>query len=289
MLMPNFAIFLLTTSIYAAVQLDDFDEVARQYAENKAREYGRTLKWYDIYGKQKHLMERPQYHRYKITAWSDNVKYGVVEKTVEKPGYVYTQWFHNSQSVPIVTEFSREVQLKNSYSWSVSNSVKMYTEIKASAGIPGVLGVNTFFNSSIDLQSTESQTTVQTEIYSVKNIITIPPNKSVKAEFIVTEKDVQVPWEADVEITGWIAMWFDPKYNNHWLWFHPITSLANAKFKYSRNGGLLYHSKGTFRGLRGVDTVLKTYEYELMGSAFAYYKALKPLKVTEYKPNMMKL
>ena len=50
---------------------------------------------------------------------------------------------------------------------------------------------------------------------------------------------MDVPWEADVIIGGYIAIWFEEKYNGHWLWFHPITALSNKDFKI-RNGSELW-------------------------------------------------
>lgn len=274
------------------VEIADFDAVAADYVRRKSQEYGRSVSWWDLYGKHSHLQERPEYHKYKMKAWSDDVQYGQVTKTIEKPGYVYSQWFHNAQSVPLVTEFHRQVELRSTYTWSVSSSVKMNTEIKATAGIPDYLGVNAFFNSSVDLQDSRSQTRQEKEMYSVKNIVTIPPGKSVKAEFVVTEKDVEVPWEAEVELEGWIAIWFSEKHDGHWLWFHPISFLAGPTFPLTDDGRRLHHrAKGTFRGMRGVDTSLKTYEYDLIETKMAPQKKkeMKPIRVTELKPNMIRL
>uniref|UniRef100_T1IT03 Cytotoxin n=1 Tax=Strigamia maritima TaxID=126957 RepID=T1IT03_STRMM len=256
---------IISSVVSSEVDLDNFDDVAKQYAEKKAKEYERTLVWYDIYGTHQHLAERDEYKKYKIGVWSDDVEYGKIDKTIEKPGHIYTQWYHNAQSVPITAEFSREVELKSSYSWSKSSNFKMGVQVDVSVAVPQIfLGVNVKINTSLELQNSKSETIEQTETYGVKNVITIPPKKSVKAEFIVTEKDVQIPWSANVEITGYIAMWFEPKYNDHWLWFHPITALANDKFKKSEDGKrLIYHAKGLFRGLRGIDSTLKTSEYDV--------------------------
>jgi hypothetical protein len=56
------------------------------------------------------------------------------------------------------------------------------------------------------------------------------------------DTDVEMPWEADVFLTGYIALWLEPQYNGHWLWFHPAWKL------FSCDGGNLLQVYGN--GLR---------------------------------------
>ena len=48
--------------------------------------------------------------------------------------------------------------------------------------------------------------------------------------FTIVEREVEVPWTADVFIDGAIACWYDTKYNGHWLWFYGVSNLANGDF-----------------------------------------------------------
>ena len=50
------------------------------------------------------------------------------------------------------------------------------------------------------------------------------------------EREVEVPWHADVYINGYVACWFEPKWDGHWLYFYPVWKLANADFRENGNG-----------------------------------------------------
>merc|ERR1712228_857994 len=115
------------------------------------------------------------------------------------------------------------------------------------------------FKTELSLSSTQGKTTTETESFTVENHIPVAPKTSVKVVFTVIEREVEVPWTANVWVGGSIACWFEPKWNEHWLWFFPVSYLANNDFQ-RRGDKLMYSAKGVFKGVRGVETVLTTEE-----------------------------
>lgn len=259
----------------------DFEQVAREYAERVARDNGRRLAWFDIHGKHEHLAERPQYDKFKVDVHVDSVHYGTVSKTVDRPGYVYTQWFHNDQqSEPVKGVLEKTVQRQTSFTWSVQEGITVGAEVTMEAGVPGEFSVGVSVNAEISLQATQSHTTTDTETFTISNTITIDPQTSTRAEWIINEREMEIPWEATVHIDGWVALWLEPQLDGHWLWFHPVPFLATGPFVRDGQDGLAYRASGVFRGVRGFESVLRTYDYPLQTGTYALPSSLSPRGVT---------
>uniref|UniRef100_T1JF13 Uncharacterized protein n=1 Tax=Strigamia maritima TaxID=126957 RepID=T1JF13_STRMM len=147
-----FSIFYLQ-GVESRPNIVDFEDVARDYVENIAREYNRKVSWWDLYGKHQHLAERPQYKRYKIDVSTDIVKYGVSTRTIDRPGYVYSQWFHNSQSDQAIQgQMSKKVERSTSFTWSLKEGLKIGVEIGASVGVPGEFGASVSVGVELSLE-----------------------------------------------------------------------------------------------------------------------------------------
>jgi len=240
-------------------KIADFDAHYKSWAKQKARSLRRHLEWTDAYGKQRHLAERPQYSKYKIDVEYKNIQYEPVVKNVAKPGFTFEEWYHNGGSHPLTGKFSKTKAVTASFTWSITEGLKIGTENSFKAGIPGVVGGDLKFKTELELKSTQKQTKTETETFTIENHIPVAPHKSVKAIFTVIEREVEVPWHADVFINGYVACWFEPKWDGHWLYFYPVWKLANADFKENGNG-IRYRAKGVFKGVRGVETELSTEE-----------------------------
>jgi len=237
----------------------DFDKHYKAWAQKKAQSVGRSLSWTDAYGKQKHLAERPEYSKYKVEVEYENVRYQNAVKDVARPGFTFEEWYHNGGSAPLTGRFSKTKSVTAAFTWSVTEGLKIGTENTFKAGLPGVVGGDLKFKTELELSSTQAKTTTEKETFTVENHIPVAPKTSVKAVFTVIEREVQVPWTADVWVNGYIACWFEPKWEGHWLWFFPVNRLANQDFKLAGNR-LRFPAKGVFKGIRGVETVLTTEE-----------------------------
>ncbi|XP_013788658.1 uncharacterized protein LOC106472552 [Limulus polyphemus] len=241
----------------------DFDRWAQEYVNQQANQNNRKVSWWDLYGNHQHLKERPEYHRYKIEVTTGPVLYKPVSRQLDRPQSVYTKWYHNDQAnQDITTVISKEIQRQSSFTWSLQQGLKIATKVEAKAGIPEVIDVSTSISTELDLRASQGKTTSEIDTFKISYTLKIDPKTSVKAEWVITEREIEVPWEADISIDGWIAIWFHEKWEGHWLWFHPMWMLKNEYFQ--QNGdGLKFRAHGLFRGVRGIDSVIRTYEYPL--------------------------
>ncbi|XP_033645933.1 uncharacterized protein LOC117305223 [Asterias rubens] len=236
-----------------------------------------------MYLKQKHLVETPKYHKYCIDVRVENVRYNAVTSDVKKPGFIYKEWFHNGLTTELKHTFKKQTEFSDTYTWSVTDTIEIGEKISFSLGVPGEFGVSVDSSATFTASNTESQTKTKTETFSSEVGITVQPNTSVKAIFTVNEREMDVPWEADVIIGGYIAIWFEEKYNGHWLWFHPITALSNKDFKIRNGSELWFHNKGKFNGVHGIDSNVRIEEYPLQQGLLSNQSADEPAELQMLK------
>jgi len=246
----------------------DLDHLAGLYARDFARDCGTKLRWFDLHGKQPHLKE--QYPNEHITVRAENIKYGTVARKVDRPGYVFKKTFRNGGSLPIKGILTKVKTVASTFTWSVTESLKVGAEVEIDVGLPGVVSGNVKLSTELNLASTQGKTTTETEKFSVSQIIPVPPKKRVLATMTITETEVEVPWTATMYVTGDEAIWVEEKCKDHWLWFPNVARLA----KYSRKlkagmtpygYGISFEAKGVFKAVKAVRAVVHTKEYPLKG------------------------
>jgi len=246
----------------------NLDYYARQRAERMAQRCGTTVRWYDLHGKQPHLKE--QYPDMKIDARVDGVKYKTVSRKVDRPGYTFKQWFHNGQSVPITGIIHKQKSVASTFTWSVTESLKVGAEVSIDVGVPEVVSGNIKLTTELNLASTQEKTETSTDTFTVSQEIIIPAKTSLKAIVTITETEVEVPWTATMHVTGYEAIWLEDKCNDHWLWFAPIEQLADYSPKLKPGmtpygDGFSFETQGVFKSVQALRAVVHTKEYPYMG------------------------
>jgi len=244
----------------------DLDFCAQLRARREAADCGTKVKWYDMYAKQPHLRE--QYPDKKIEVRADDIHYSTVTRKVDRPGYVYTQWFKNGGSLAIKGLVHKTKSVTSTFSWEVSESLKVGAEVNIDAGIPTVIEGNIKINTELNLASTQGKTDTTVDTFKVSHEIIIPPKSKVKAIITITETELEVPWTAMMYVTGWEAVWLEEKCRGHWLWFFPIEQLADCEPRLNVGQtpygyGLSFRSSGVFKAVRAIKATVHTKEYPL--------------------------
>ena len=65
-----------------------------------------------------------------ITVRAENIEYGTVVRQVDRPGYVYTESFRNGGSLPIKGILSKTKTVTSTFTWSVTESLKVQIRLK---------------------------------------------------------------------------------------------------------------------------------------------------------------
>merc|ERR1711962_1521298 len=242
------------------------DFCAKLRARKVAADCGTKVKWYDLYAKHPHLRE--EYPARKIEVRADDIHYSTVTRKVDRPGYVYVQWFKNGGSLPIKGILHMSKAVTSTFSWEVSESLKVGAEVNIDAGIPAVIEGNIQINTELNLASTQGRTDTTVDTFTVAHEIKIPPKSKVEGIVTITETELEVPWTAMMYVTGMEAVWLVEKCADHWLWFFPIEQLAACEPRLNVGQtpygyGLSFRSSGVFKAVRAIKATVHTKEYPL--------------------------
>jgi len=175
-----------------------------------------------------------------------------------------THNFHNGGSLPIKGLVHKTKSVASTFTWSVTESLKIGAEVSIDAGIPEVISGDIKLTTELNLASTQQQTTKTTDTFKVSHEIVVPPKSKVKAVITITETEVSVPWTAMMHVSGWEAIWLEEKCNDHWLWFIPVQQLAPYNHRLvAESTGLRFEAAGVFHAVRAVRATIHLNEYPL--------------------------
>lgn len=263
------AVVLLGASVFlldatAAKPWGDFEAIVKTWAKNYGAKIGREVLWADPFCHQRHMHDNPKYWQYQAEAEVvGQIKYHPAAKSVDRPGWTFHQWFHNSMSKPLKTMFRKVKEQEDSFTWSVDGNLvfeKDKTKKNFTFIIPPQLGLDRK-NYSKEFKADEviygfqyKKSNVQYDKFNITQEVTVAPGSSLESTVVITEKDVEIPWSLEVEISGYFAVWFKKRWQNHYLWFFPVSKLVEANPHFRRHGNALrYTLKGTFTGVFSIN------------------------------------
>ncbi|KAM7299708.1 uncharacterized protein ISCGN_020274 [Ixodes scapularis] len=193
---------------YTAGEPDTFDleKVVERFVEREAKEIKRDVFWLDFH-RDHHEAKEYGEERQPVTAKAGSVVYGATKSSAKRPNVVYTQWVHNGQaSSSQTTTIERKTEHKKTASWHVEAGFSYSGSVKASASIWKIVNIETEHKISLDLKGGYREEVSDTETFSVNQVVTVPPMKSVKIDWIITDAVQEVPWTSTVTVTGDFAV-----------------------------------------------------------------------------------
>lgn len=126
--------------------------------------------------------------RYKVTVTAGDVKYGQVTKSEMRPTVVYSQWMHNGQpSNSQQVTVKRTTERKKTALWKTRAGFSSSFSLSASAQLPLIGGFEARGQVGLDLKLGLGEEISETETFSVDEVVTVPPMKSVKIDWIITD------------------------------------------------------------------------------------------------------
>uniref|UniRef100_A0A4D5RPD6 Putative salivary secreted peptide n=1 Tax=Ixodes scapularis TaxID=6945 RepID=A0A4D5RPD6_IXOSC len=259
------ALLLVLVHQHAAGKIDTFDlekEVERS-VQRRAKELNMELVWWDVHGNHDEI-KRLHFQGPPVTATAGPVVYGAPKSSAMRPNVVYTQWVHNGQANSSqTTTIARSTQHKKTATWHVESGFSYSGSVTASASL-FIVNIKTTHQISLDLKGGYRKEVSDTDTFSVNHVVTVPPMKSVKIDWIITDSVQEVPWTSTVTLTGYIhTKWKEElKLLYHDYRYCTLGSLRDSRLKHAGNSTFLYTSKGTFTGVKGHEAHLRIKEYD---------------------------
>ncbi|CAN8026632.1 unnamed protein product, partial [Ixodes persulcatus] len=244
----------------------DFDETVRQFVENIAKQNEAEVSWWDMHGKHVHLREYAhKYERFKVTATAGSVAYGSTTSEEKKPKVAYTQVVKNGQPSQSqkITVSKTVVHLKTA-TWTTETAFRSSFSLKASATLKEVVALESKLEIGLDYRSGRGEVHTESETFTLQQQVTVPPNKTVKIEWIITDTVTQVPWTAPVTVEGWIAIWYEYRVNGHHLWFYPVSWLSDPYLKHAGNDRVVFTATGQYTGVNAHESHLHITESDVL-------------------------
>ncbi|KAM7293456.1 uncharacterized protein ISCGN_026586 [Ixodes scapularis] len=215
------------------------------------------------------------------------VVYGATKSSAKRPTVVYSQWVHNGQASSYqTTTVERKTEHKKTATWHVEDGFSYAGSVTASANL-FIVNIETKHQISLDLKKGSREEVSDTETFSVNQVVTVPPMKSVKIDWIITDAVREVPWTSTVTVTGHFAIKFTEKLRGFFLWFYNLPYLKDPRIKFTGMETLLYTAKGTFTAVQGHEAHLRVTEHDYQeygGRSSAVRTYIIPLSLTPHTP-----
>jgi hypothetical protein len=149
--------------------------------------------------------------------------------------YACELWSDNGTNLPQSEQFSQPEDDRAVLSWSLTEAVGV--TLSHEAGVPTVAKTSASITVKLNVSSTQTTTTSDTQTWQVSSPIVVPPQKSVKVDMIINTASYQVNFAADT--SGYTL---GPQ-------------------------GLMATARGTFTGGQGLSVGIITKEYPLPSTA----------------------
>lgn len=246
--------------------LSDFQAICDEWGRAFSSRYGTTCRWVKLHAEGWGM---EQYQQYKIAVRSENMRYGT-QSPIDVPGIATKQEFVNHGSIQQSTTLTFKKSTESSFTWSLTEGLKAGIEVSAEVTVPAVAKVGTKISTELSFSATQSKTEKETREWTVTQPVIAQPYTKVDAIMTIAEKKYDIDYEADLVISGWVALWNENKINlgngDHWLYFFPVTYVIqeNPKPGYAiRGNDVVFTARGQFTGVQGVGTSTVLNEYPL--------------------------
>lgn len=168
----------------------------------------------------------------------------------------------NSTSIQQSETFSWSKSLTNTFTWSITEAIKITSKLSFSVGIPVIAEGKIEESVEISVSATETTTITGTTTWSISEPVIVPPNTKVECLSVVNQNTASLDFSATGEIVGYVAVWTKDQINGHWLTFHRIdtvfddivnNNLASIYgYEIDSGVGVKVTAKGKTTGLYGV-------------------------------------
>lgn len=133
-----------------------------------------------------------------------------------KPLTVIDEWFHNEQkSTPLTVTFAHKTSHTTEIESRSLDMVRIGTSVSVEASVPLILTGAISVKTHIDMKKDSSSSVATTEELGVNEVITVPPRTSTHVTWTISEHKVEVPWTAQVYISGYVLATYQNDHGVH--------------------------------------------------------------------------
>ncbi|MBC3615925.1 hypothetical protein H8R01_00785 [Vibrio metschnikovii] len=246
----------------------DIDTITNAWGKWKSAQYGTTC-WFTEstqYDRNKDTRDYKQYQT-NVTPPQDLDYSSAVQK--DGGAALLGQYdVENGTSQVIEHVVNLQQGLEDTFTWNITESLKVGVSVKVKAGIPFIGGASSSYSTEVSLSSMQGKTTTKSSNYGASTKVPISPHTHGWGQIDLAFTDLVSSWVGNVKLEGCVAIWFNDKValsNNgdyHWLWFIPIQSVFNDCIRNNiidtrgyivQGNGVIAQASGSFHSSMGLN------------------------------------
>uniref|UniRef100_V5HEG8 Putative salivary secreted peptide n=1 Tax=Ixodes ricinus TaxID=34613 RepID=V5HEG8_IXORI len=190
------------------------------------------------------------------------VTYGTAKVQSLELSAVYVQTFHNNQSgVEGRAQISEQIEQEDEYMWTVTNGIELSLKVKFTVDIPLVVSASSEFSTTLKTSSGSTTVETQTTRQLIKQDVRVPPGATIEAKWFVNKAQVEVPWESNITLKGYVAALFERPNSLTWKYFN-VKDIAHGQLIKEGNS-VIFRAKGLLKANIARSYHLSTTQKEL--------------------------
>ncbi|KAM7310474.1 uncharacterized protein ISCGN_007382 [Ixodes scapularis] len=190
------------------------------------------------------------------------VTYGTAKVQSLELSAVYVQTFHNNQSeVEDRAYISEQIEQEDEYMWTVTSGAELSLKVKFKVEVPLVYSFSTEFSGTLKTSSGSTTVETRTTRQLIKQDVRIPPGATIQAKWYVSKAQVEVPWESNITMKGYVAALFESPTGLTWKYFN-VKDIKHEQLIHEGDS-VIFQAKGLFKANVAQSYHLSTTEREL--------------------------
>ncbi|XP_040068835.1 uncharacterized protein LOC115322015 [Ixodes scapularis] len=190
------------------------------------------------------------------------VTYGTAKVQSLELSAVYVQTFHNNQSdVEDRAYISEQIEQEDEYMWTVTSGAELSLKVKFKVEVPLVYSFSTEFSGTLKTSSGSTTVETRTTRQWIKQDVRIPPGAIIEAKWYVSKAQVEVPWESNITMKGYVAALFESPTGLTWKYFN-VNDIKHEQLIHEEDS-VIFQAKGLFKANVAQSYHLSTTEREL--------------------------
>lgn len=248
-----------TTVNFTTPEIIELQTLTDAWGEWFAEENNTTCKFTSSTDYSKHA-ELNDYQSNQCIATYKDINYDSPSISPTDPISASDQVLKNGTDIEQTETYAWEKSTTNSFTWSLTESLKIGVETTFICGVPEIAEGKIKTTVELDLSSTQSQTTSDTQKWSLSVPVRVPAHSGVECISVIEQSMCELAFTAEINLSGYVAVWFDDQVDGHWLRFVEISRVIreivdnNLMSTYSYTIGekvVIAHSKGKTNGTYG--------------------------------------
>lgn len=270
----------------------ELQKITDAWGDWKAKQY-KTKRRYTESTNYKKQSSLDQYRQYECTVAVQDIQYDSNRPPTPGADVAYSLWYDNATSLEQTQLFRYTAESRQTFAWSITESLAVGVEVSATASIPEVASATTKVSVDLSLSSTQGASWEETKAWEVKNPVHIAPKTSLKVDLLINTQSYDIPFTQSALLAGHVAIWFEDKVvlhdKPHWLYFIPIQTVFSDCRNYNivsvdgyriTGNGVLATARGKLSGKQGISVGVTATEYPLRtATASNEFRSLKQVEL----------